>query len=381
MNIFVGVHVMKNKIGIAIAGFGSMGKTHAFAAENLKYFYNCSFDNRIVGLCASSFESAKKHVQRYSLGHAFESFDELIKSDEVDVVDICTPNIYHFEQIKKALEAGKHVYCEKPLCVTYEEALIASQMAEKAGVTAGVVFNTRFLLPVMRAKELIDEGKIGRILSFDVKFLHSSAMDTSRTGWKQDRTICGGGVLFDLGSHAVDLTRYLCGDFTKVYGKSQIAFPKRFSVGGEPDWETNADEAFYIQATLSCGAEGTLTVGKIHSGTNDDFSFEIYGTDGHLRFSLMEPNWLYYYSSKASETVRGVTRIECVGRYPEPASGFPGVKAPVGWLRGHIGSMYNFLSCVHKRKTPSPSFRDAAEVQKVLDAAYTSDISGVAVNV
>ena len=364
--------LMKKRIGIGIAGFGNMGRTHAFSAESLKFFYDCGFEPYIAGISASTEESAAKYAERYSYPRAFSDFEELISCDEVDVVDICTPNVYHYSQLLKAIDAGKNIYCEKPLTVTYEEALDIAERSEKVGIIGGVVFNTRFLLPVIRAKEIIESGRLGNIISFDVKFLHSSAMDTSRTGWKQDKTVCGGGVLFDLGSHAVDLVRYLCGDFSSVFGRSQIAFPERTSYRGESGWKTNADEAFYLACTLKNGAEGNITVGKIFSGTNDDFSFEIYGTEGHVSFSLMEPNWLYYYDSKAENTVRGVTRIECVGRYPAPATGFPGQKAPVGWIRGHIGSMFNYLSHVCEGVAPSPSFRDAAEVQKILEVSYKS---------
>lgn len=367
---------MKKKIGVGIAGFGNMGKVHAYCIENIKYFYDCDFEPYIVGISASSFESAKHYADNYSVGKAFENFNDLVLCDDVDVVDICTPNIYHFGQLQCALNAAKNIYCEKPLTVSYPDALSIAEAAEKARSVCGIVFNTRFLLPVMMAKEFIENGKIGNILSFDIKFLHSSALDVNKTGWKQDKRICGGGVLFDLGSHAIDILRYLCGDVSKVYGRSQIAFPERVSYLGDSDWKTNADEAFYIACSLKNGAEGNVTVGKIFNGTNDDFSFEIYGTAGSLKFSLMEPNWLYYYSSAPDFSVKGFTRIECVGRYPNPSNGFPGIKAPVGWLRGHLGSVFNYLSHVYDNSPVTPSFFDAAEVQKILDISYRSAEKG-----
>lgn len=365
------------KIGVGIVGFGNMGKVHAYAIDSLKYFYNLeNFEAVTVGICASTHDSSKQYAEIYPVGSPFSSFEELINSDKVDVIDICTPNIFHASQLDKAIKMGKAIYCEKPLTVTYDEALKAAENAEKAGITNGIVFNTRFLLPVIRAKQLLSEGAIGKIISFDIKFLHSSALDVNKTGWKQDSRICGGGSLFDLGSHAVDLMLYLCGKPVKIYGRSQIVYGTRTSFDGVPNWKTNADEAFYLGATLENGAEGNITVGKVFNGTNDDFSFEIYGTDGYLKFSLMEPNWLYYYDGSESPVKRGITRIECVGRYYPPASGFPGVKAPVGWIRGHIGSMYNFLSNVAENKPSTPSFRDGAEVQNILEKSYISAEKG-----
>lgn len=360
---------------IGLLGFGSMGRTHSYAVANLPYFYrDLPFSARIAGVCTKNPANAAEAAQKYGFPLAVQYEDELIHRDDIDVIDICTPNIYHYDTLKKALCAKKHVYCEKPLCVTEEQAWEIARLAEEMGVTAGVVFNNRFLLPVMRAKELIDAGRIGRIISFRGAYYHSSAADTAKpAGWKQNRDICGGGVLFDLGSHIIDLIYYLCGAFDSVFGMGRIVYPTRTGADGGV-WKTNAEEAFYLTATLKNGAAGTVECGKIFTGTNDDLEFEIYGTDGAVRFSLMEPNWLYFYDKHAPET--GFTRIECCGRYPAPGGVFPGIKAPVGWLRGHIGSMYAFLDAVHEGRPASPSMKDAAHVQSVMAAAYRSDHSG-----
>ena len=363
-------------MNIGFIGFGSMGKVHAYSALSSKYFFDAPEVAPVLyGVCASSYGSAEEHAAKYGIKKAYRDYREMIDDPDIDIVDICTPNVFHFEEIKYALEKGKDIYCEKPLCASYKEARKVSGAAERSSCVAGVVYNTRFLLPVVRAKELIEAGRIGKILSYDFSFLHSSALDPSRTGWKQDKRF-GGGVLYDLGSHAVDLAEHLCGRIKTVSGKSQIAFETRRSVDGEDEWRTNADEAFYIRSVGEDGAVGTVRVGKIFHGTNDDFRFEIYGTKGSLKFDLMDPNFLKFYDADADPLTRGITNVECVGRYPDPATGFPGIKAPVGWLRGHIGSMHNFLSCSAARKTPSPSFADGARNLEVLDTAYRSDAEG-----
>ena len=360
-------------MNIGFAGFGSMGKVHAYSALSCRYYFETPEETPFLyGVCASSHETARTYAEKFGIAKAYSSFEEMIRDDAIDIVDICTPNIYHLDMITAALEAGKDIYCEKPLCASFKDAKTAADAAAESSSVCGVVFNTRFLLPVMRAKELISAGRIGRILSYDFSFLHSSALDTNKTGWKQDRRY-GGGVLYDLGSHAVDLAEHLCGRIESVSGKSQIAFETRRSFDGEDGWRTNADEAFYLRGAGRDGAVGTIRVGKIFHGTNDDFRFEIYGTKGSLSFNLMDPNFLKFYDAEADPLTRGVTAIECVGRYPAPATGFPGIKAPVGWLRGHIGSMHNFLSCAASRRVPSPSFEDGARNLAVLDAAYRSD--------
>ena len=198
-------------------------------------------------------------------------------------------------------------------------------------------------------------------------------------------------MLFDLGSHVIDLVSMLCGDFDSVSSVSQIAFPFRKGLDGTV-WETDASEAFYLIGKLKNGAVGTVTASKLSMGSNDDLSFEISGTEGALRFSLMDPNYLYFYNGKLPSLpvggYAGFTAIECVGRYPAPGGIFPSPKAPDGWIRGHIESMYRFLSAVYTAKTNAdvsglfrPSFSDAASVQAVMAAALESARTGKTVRI
>lgn len=375
----------KKIIRIGLLGFGSMGRTHTWAVRNLPFFYgDLPFSAETVGVCTATREKAEKISRAFGIPFATTNEDDLIGRDDVDVIDVCTPNNCHFETLQKILRAGKSVLCEKPLCTTVKEAETVASLPTREGQVCGMSFNYRWLAPTMRAKQLIDEGRLGRILSFRGAYLHSSATDVNRpAGWKQDRTICGGGVLFDLGSHVIDLLGRLCGHLTEVSGMSQIGYPTRRGRDGS-DWATNADESFYLLGKTAEGACGSITVGKLQVGTNDDLAFEIYGERGALRFSLMEPNWLYFYDNTVKDAPiggeRGFTRIECIGRYPGLI--FPSVKAPAGWLYGHLASMHGFLSAVAEGKEFSPSFADGLYVQRVMDAAYRSDAErGVRVEV
>lgn len=366
----------KKRLQIGLLGFGSMGRTHTWAVQNLPFFYGAlPFDARVAGVCTTTPEKSQRVAEQFGIPIHTTDADALINDPTIDVIDVCTPNVFHYDALKKAIAAGKHVLCEKPLCTTLAQAKEIAELSRGRAQTLGTVFNNRWLAPVQRAKQLIDCGRLGRILSFSGSYLHNSATVPSRpAGWKQDASICGGGVLFDLGSHVIDLLSHLCGRFASVSGASQIAFPVRTGRDGSA-WSTNADEAFYMMITTEEGAKGILQVGKLQVGTNDDLSFEIYGERGAIRFSLMEPNWLYFYDGTLPEGdlggSRGFTRIECVGRYPEMV--FPSPKAPAGWLYGHLASMHAFLSAVAAAEPFSPSFADAAYVQAVMDAAYRSD--------
>lgn len=374
---------MENKqpkeLHIGLLGFGSMGRTHTWAVQNLPFFYGTlPFRAKTLGVCTTLQEKSERVSLTFGIPYATTKEDDLILDPNIDIIDICTPNICHFETLKKAIAAGKHVLCEKPLCVSPDEANEILAIPRREGQILGMVFNNRWMAPVMRAKQLIEEGRLGRILSFHAEYLHSSATDVNRpAGWKQDRTICGGGVLFDLGSHVIDLMCHLCGRITHVSGMSQIAYPVRVGRDGS-QWQTNADESFYLMGVTEGGAKGTVTVGKLQVGTNDELAFEIYGEKGALRFSLMEPNHLGFYDATAPDAPiggeRGFVNIDCVGRYPDLI--FPSPKAPAGWLYGHLASMHAFLSAVAEGRTFAPSFEDGAYVQAVMDAAYRSDAAG-----
>ena len=366
-------------MNIGLIGFGFMGKTHSWCVDNLKYFYrDLPFDAKIAGVCASRPETTEKAAEFLGV-RAAKNEDELINDPRIDIIDICTPNIYHYETLKKAIKAGKHIYCEKPLCISYEQAAEIETLAKSKNITAQIVFNNRFVPAVMRAKQLIDEGRLGRIISFRCEYLHASATDPDKNaGWKQNKDICGAGTLFDLGSHAVDMIYYLCGEISSVKASSQIAFPERKGMTGER-WQTNADEAFYMICKTAGGAVGTIEASKLAVGANDELNFSVYGEKGSIKFELMNPNWLYFYDATAPSGSfggdRGYTRIECCGRYDLPGGIFPSFKASVGWLRGHLHSMYSFLSAVHDGRDACPNISDAAAVQKVLDMALEDDKS------
>ena len=230
---------------IGLIGFGAMGKVHAYAVSNLSAFHSpTDVRARIAGVCCSTPASSACAAEAIGGGvRPYGDPAEMIDDPAIDVIDVCTPNTSHFPLLKQAIAAGKHILCEKPLCVTAGEAELIASLAEERGICAQVVFHNRFHAPVMRAKQLIGEGRLGKILSFRFDYLHDSCTDPEKkAGWKQT-AVFGGGVLNDLGSHILDLCIHLLGGVETVSGRAQIAFPQRTGMNGET-WETDADEAF-----------------------------------------------------------------------------------------------------------------------------------------
>ncbi len=372
---------MKKRLQIGIAGFGAMGKTHAYSVASLPYFYeDLPFAAKVRGICTTSIEKSQGICDTLGFDKAFADAYAMIADPDIDIIDICTPNNTHYAIADAALDAGKHVLCEKPFCVSEVEARALAEKAADKGLVCGIVYNNRHLSAIMRAKQLIDEGALGKILSFSFHYRHDSDIDPTRTvGWKQDAEICGAGTLFDLGSHALDLCRYLCGDFASIQGKSQIAFDTHKNADGSL-WQTNADEAFYMTATLRCGATGQVSVSKLSHGAEDGLEFSVWGTGGAIRFTLAQSDILYYMDASQPRLPLGGTAgfaaIPASGRYDAPGGKFPAVKAPQGWLRGHIHGMYLYLDAVANGTHFSPDFADGAYIQHVMACAMRSDAQG-----
>ncbi len=361
-------------MNLGIIGYGAMGKTHAYAVAALPYYYDpLPFSARVRGICTTAPARTEAICAQTGFEVAYETVDEMLADPLVDAICVTSPNLLHFSQVKAAMEAGKHVACEKPLCVTEAEGWTLARMQREHGLTGQVIFQNRCHGAVMKAKALIDEGRLGRILSFRFSYLHASCVDpTKRAGWKQDARIGGGGVLYDLGSHVIDLCYHLLGEFEAISGQGQIGFPLRKGMNGE-DWHTNANEAFYMTARMKGGAMGTIEASKLATGETDDLSFAIYGERGAVKFSLMDPHFLAFADLGVPSGLDGFVRIPCGGRYASPGGAFPSPKAPCGWLRGHVGSLYSFLLAISKGEAGSPSFAEGAYVGSVMARALESD--------
>jgi len=364
------------EIGVGIIGFGFMGKAHTYGYKTMPLYYrDLPFKIRLVGVCSRTLATAEKAKEELGFEFATDDLDELLACKDIQIVNICTPNLYHKEQILKALKAGKHVYCDKPLTVTYSEAQEVLQLTERSGLIHQVALQNRFFPSTMRAKELIQEGRLGRILSFRACYLHSGSVDPQKPfGWKQDKAM-GGGVLVDLGSHVLDLLYHLLGEYASIMARTQIIYNRRPDREGRM-MEMAADDAVYMIATMKNGSVGTIEASKIATGTNDELRVEIHGDQGALRFNLMDPNWLEFYDNKVSDTphggTKGFTRIECVQRFEKPGGDFPPSKLAIGWIRAHAHCLYHFVNCVYEGRQASPSFEEGAYIQYIMEKAYES---------
>ncbi len=366
------------RIGVGIIGWGFMGKTHTHALREMPLFYpGAGFEPVLASVCSRRIEMAGEAARQMGFVHHTDDYRATLARDDVQVVSICTPNKLHEEMAMAAIAARKHIYLDKPVSTHYASAKRIADAAEQAGVLCQVVLNNRFWPATIRAKQLIDEGRIGEITGFRCKYLHSGSLDPNRpVGWKQMDTA---GVLQDLGSHALDMITWLVGMPEALLCSLRTLYQNRPMADGTRTQALGDDHAL-ILLRLPSGAVGTVEASKIWTGADDELDFEIAGTKGCLRFRLMDPNYLAFFDNDRPDMAyggeRGYTRIACVARYEKPAGSFLPPKNTIGWDRAHMHCYYSFLDCVANGRQPSPSLREGAQVQRLMELCVQSDREG-----
>lgn len=363
------------EIKVGLIGYGFMGKTHIFGYQTIPVYYEPDFKIKLVGICNRTLAKAQKAKELYGFDFATDNEDDIFGNKDIDVINICTPNSYHKNQILKALDSKKHIYCEKPVVACSDEAASILNHPNLEKVTTHTVFHNRFFANVLRAKQIIEEGRLGKILTFRGQFLlPSNVKSTTPANWRHTAVESGGGALYDVGSHICDMVYYMLGGFDKVYGKTQIPYATRPDGKGGL-FACELDEAAYIIATLKNGAIGTIEASKLATGSATDMKLEVNGEKGALIIDFMQPNWLYFYDNTLPDEklggYKGFTRIECIQNYDIPVP-FPPGKHPIGWIRAHVHSLYSFLDNMVNNRQSCPSLKDGLYVQSVLDNVYKS---------
>lgn len=371
------------KMNVGFVGFGFIGKVHAYGYINLPLYYQpLPFRPVLSHVCTRRTETALAGAAIIDAPHAVTDYRAITENDDVDIVHICIPNHLHKDILLSAMAHNKHIYCDKPLTATMAEALeIAGAFSGYRG-TAQMTLQNRFFPATIRAKQLIDQGAIGRIFEYRCVYLHAgSANPLAPLKWKLTAT-AGGGVIADLASHALDLMHYLVGDYNKLIATATIAYHER------PDPQqsdhmlpVDAEDCVMILTEMVNGAVGYIEASKIATGTEDELRFEIHGSKGALRFSGMDPHHLEYWNEDAPSQelggCRGWTRIDCGQRYPAPATGFPTPKAAIGWMRAHMACLANFLFDVADGKPGNPGLQQGVYLQQLIDACQRSAKNGM----
>lgn len=208
-----------NPLRIALIGYGAIGRVHAMAYRDLPFHYGLPADRIVLtGVATSRPETARQAAAEIGCPVWTTDYRELLARPDIDMVDICVPNFAHAEIVLAAAAAGKHIYCEKPLALTVAEGQQMVEAAARAGVNTQMTFNFRFFPAILRARQLVEAGFLGRVFSFRGRYYRSSYLDTAKPlSWKMRRETSGAGALFDIASHVLDLFYFLLGDFGEVF--------------------------------------------------------------------------------------------------------------------------------------------------------------------
>lgn len=364
-------------LNVGMLGFGFIGKVHAYGYLTLPLYYEkLPLRGRITHVCASRPETAEAGRQQVGADVAATDYRVVTENPDIDVVHICTPNHLHRDALLSAMRHQKHIYCDKPLVVTIEEAAeIRAALRDYRG-TAQMTFQNRFFPATLRAKQLVEEGFLGRLLEFRGAYLHAGSADPNAPmKWKLSKA-SGGGVIADLASHVLDLVHHLVGDYASVLAETKIAYPARPSADNPARRETVEVEDCVMMLVRAGDALGHLEATKIATGTEDELRVELHGSHGALRFNTMEPHYLEAFDARAVHTpiggMQGFTRIATGQRYPEPASAFPGAKNSMGWMRAHAACLANFLEDLAEGRPGNPGLDQGVYVQHLMDCVKRS---------
>jgi predicted dehydrogenase len=368
---------MIETIGIGMIGYGGMGRVHAYCYRSLPFLYNpMPAPIELVGVAESSDDIAKLAKSQTGAQIVTADYQQLLTRKDIHVIDICVPNQLHTEVILAVVESGKHIYCEKPLCSTLKDAYRIAQAVKGSKQYFQMVFNYRFAPAILRARQLVEEGFLGDVISFEVKYLHSGYQNEARPmSWRLRKSESGGGALVDLGSHCADLLVYITGSrISRVYAEMRTLITRRREVDGS-QCQVDVDDMALVMTHLENGASGIVEVSRVAMGATDQLDLLIRGSKGALAWHLMDPNWLDVYDGTQSDQPqggkRGWQRIETIQHFPAPAS-LPSPLATLGWTRLHAACQFNLIDSIVKQKFNGPGIQDGLHNQAFLDAAYQS---------
>ncbi len=357
----------------ALIGSGFMGKTHALALANVNRIFNLPLEVKLHTLADIDEETARKAARQLGFVHATGNWLELIADPDINFIGITTPNRFHKEMALAAIEAGKHVYCEKPLAPTAADCLEMTLAAERKGIQTAVGFNY-LKNPMMKlAKEIIESGELGEIRSF--RGIHAEDfMADARIPWTwRLNPAGGGGALADIGSHIIAAARYLIGPIAEVMGEAVTLVHERPDGSGLSCMKSvEVDDVCHAFVRFENGATGALEASWVASGRKMQHDFEISGSKGAICFSQERFNELelFLYSDRKGQ--QGFRKI-FAGPEHKPYGAFCVAGGhQIGFNDLKTIEVRDFVRAIAGEKTGHADFREGYEVQKTVETIYAS---------
>ena len=372
----------KKKLNIGLIGYGFMGRAHSNAYAQVNKFFDLGHEPVLKAACARKDEKLKPFAENWGWESTENDWRKLIARDDIDVIDISVPNNLHREIAVAAAEAGKMILCEKPLAMNAAEGLEMTEAVEKAGVANMVWFNYRRVPAISLAKQLIDEGRLGRIFHYRAKYLQDWTISENvplggQTLWRLDVDAAGSGVTGDLLAHSIDTAIWLIGGVDKVCGMTET-FVKEREHQDQPGvrMPVGIDDACAFLAKFKNGALSTFESTRYARGRKNQNTFEVNGEHGSIYFDLEDAHQLQYYDNRLDSHVHGWQTI-LVTDFEHPYMNkywVPG--CTIGYEHTFINALADFIKGLDTGVPVRPNFRDALETQRVCDAALKSAKTG-----
>ena len=378
----------KKTLNIGLVGYGFMGRTHSNGYKRVGDFFDLEYRPVLKAVCGRSEENAKAFAEKWG----YESFEtdwrKLIERKDIDAIDICTPNNTHAEIAIAAAAAGKAILCEKPLSMDLVEGQKMVEAIEKAGVPNTVWYNYRRVPAVTLAKQLIDEGRLGRIFHYRANFLQdwTISADLPQGGaglWRLDASAAGSGVTGDLLAHCIDTALWLNGAISSVSAMTETFVKERkHSLTGKVE-PVKIDDACAFLCKFENGSLGLFESTRYARGHKALYTFEINGAKKSLSWDLHDLNHLSYFDHGVPGDRRGWSDIHVTdGDHPYSGNWWvPGLS--LGYEHSFTHGLYEFMKSLDdpSAKKAYPDFRDALGTQYVCDAVLESAKTGQWVDV
>ena len=377
---------MTKPYNIGMIGYGFMGRAHSNAYANAAHYFELPVRPVLKAVCARDEAKARAFAEQWGYESVETDWRKLLERRDIDAVDICTPNNLHKEIAIAAAKAGKAILCEKPLAMDVAEGEEMCAAVEKAGVPNIVWYNYRRIPAVTFAKQLIDEGKLGRIFHYRANFLQdwTISADLPQGGaglWRLDAAAAGSGVTGDLLAHCIDTAIWLNGKIDNVTALTETFVKERkHNLTGKVE-KVTIDDACLFLCRFANGSLAQFESTRYARGHKALYTFEINGEHASIKWDLHDLHRLQWFDHRDQGTLRGWTSIHVTdGDHPYMGKWWvPGLA--IGYECGFVHQVVDFLKGIAAGKPAGPTFRDALETQKVCDAVLASAKTGAWTNV
>ena len=375
-----------------MVGYGFMGAAHSQGWRVAPRFFDLPAQPSMDVLVGRNASAVADAAEKWGWRESLTDWRDLVARDDIDVIDIVTPGDSHAEIAIAALDAGKHVLCEKPLANTVDEAERMADAAARAaqrGVFAMVGFTYRRVPAATLARDLVASGRIGEVRQVRASYLQDWLADAeSPMTWRLDKSLAGSGALGDIGAHAIDLAQYITGDrLESVSGTLQTIVSDRpllaesHGLSGTASVErgtVTVDDVALFTGRFASGALGSFEATRFSTGRKNALRVEVSGSAGAVSFDLENLNSLEFYDATAPAETQGFTTILVT----EPVHPYVGSWWPAGHMLGYEHGFSHqakdFVDAISAGTQPTPSFADGLQVQRVLAAVEKSSGAGSA---